>query len=234
MYQNNWNNGLGPKPSLLDRMERKFGRFAIPNLMLYIASTMAVFFFFSTMQRSFNIISLTSLVPYHILRGQVWRLVTFVFTPPASQGLTMLLAIYFYYIMGKTLEYHWGTFRFNVYYLCGMVGAIIAAFLTGYGTNTYLNLSLFLAVAALFPDQEVLLFYVLPIKVKYLAYLDWAVFAFTIIFGNNISRMAAILSLINFFLFFGPDMVRKIRQSAQYRKNRQNFRQNGNNNNPWR
>ena len=216
----------------LDKLERKYGRFAIPNIMIYVTTAMLVVYGFEVLLRAFNVSYYIALIPSLVLRGQVWRLITFIFMPPNASVLTILLALYFYYVMGTTLERCWGTFRFNVYYLCGILGAIIAAFISGFGTNTYLNLSLFLAFAAIFPDQEVLLFYIIPIKVKYLALLDWVYFGFTILFGSFYSRMAGIFSLINFFIFFGPDFWNRIRTTMRYRKVQKNFRQN--NNDLWR
>ena len=105
-----------------------------------------------------------------------------------------------------------------------MVGAIIAALLTGYGTSTYLNLSLFLAFAFLFPDHEVLLFFFFPIKMKYLAYVDWALFILQLIVGDWATRGAIIASLLNFFLFFGGDFIRWIKNQKKYAAQRRNFR----------
>lgn len=165
------------------------------------------------------------------MRGQIWRLFTFIFVPPASSVLTLALALYFYYFIGSTLERVWGTFRFNVYYLCGLLGCMAAGLITGYGSNDYLNLSLFLAFAYLFPNHEVLLFFIIPIKMKYLAYLDWALFAISLIFGSWASRAAVIASLINFFLFFGPDIwyqIKMRRGNATQRNFRKYYRNNRN------
>ena len=107
-----------------------------------------------------------------LFRGQVWRLLTFLFVPPTTSPLWILFQLYFNCLLGRGLEQQWGVFRFNLYYLCGMVGAILAALLTGYGTNNYLNLSLFFAFAAFYPDYKLLIFFILPVKIKYLAILD--------------------------------------------------------------
>ena len=107
-----------------------------------------------------------------LLSGQVWRLVTFIFIPPATSVIGLAFTLYFYYFVGSALENEWGSFEFNVYYLFGMVGAIIAALLSGYADNTYLNLSLFLAFAQLFPEERLMLFYLIPVKVKWLAYVE--------------------------------------------------------------
>ena len=118
--------------------------------------------------------------------------------------------MYFYYFLGSTLENVWGTFRFNLYYLVGLIGAVIAAFFTGYGTSTYLNLSLFLAFAFLFPDHEILLFFFFPIKMKYLAYVDWILFAVQLIFGG--------------------DLIRFVKNQKKYGAQRRNFRREMKNN----
>lgn len=211
----------------LYRWERKFGRFAIPNLMVYICLTMLAVFLLDAIV-GIPVSALISLSRGALLRGQVWRLITFIFVPPASGVITILFALYFYYFIGSSLESAWGSFQFNVYYLFGVAGAIIAALISGYGSNTYLNLSLFLAFAQLFPEHQVLLFYFIPIKVKYLAYLDWALFAFNFITGLLLrdwaTCMAILMSLLNFFLFFGPSLLQRLRDQRRYSAVRKNWR----------
>jgi len=207
----------------LNKLERKFGRYAISNLMYYIIGiTLAVYI----VQYVLNIsaYSYLAFIPGLIMKGQVWRIITFIFIPPASSIVTIAFVMYFYYMMGTTLENEWGTFKFNIYYLFGMIGTIIAAFLTGDGTSVYLNLSLFLAFAYLFPDIEILLFFVLPVKVKWIAYMDWAYFIFSLIFGTMSTRVAAIASLINFFIFFGDDFINYIKHQRKYGATRRNFK----------
>ncbi|MBP1924549.1 membrane associated rhomboid family serine protease [Sedimentibacter acidaminivorans] len=207
----------------LNKLERKLGRYAIPNLMYYIIGvTMAVYM----VQYILNIslFYYLAFIPSFIMQGQIWRIITFIFIPPASSIITIAFVMYFYYMMGTTLEQEWGTFKFNIYYLFGMIGTIIAAFLTGAGTSVYLNLSLFLAFAYLFPDIEILLFFILPIKVKYLAYLDWAYFIFSLLLGTMSTRVAAIASLINFFIFFGGDFIKYIKYQRKYGATRRNFK----------
>ena len=207
----------------LNKLERKFGRYAIPNLMNYIVGmTMAVYI----VQYVLNISAYRYLafIPDLIMKGQVWRIITFIFIPPASSIITIAFVIYFYYLMGTTLENEWGTFKFNIYYLFGMIGTIIAAFLTGSGTSVYLNLSLFLAFAYLFPDVEILLFFMLPVKVKWIAYLDWVYFILSLIFGTMSTRIAVTASLINFFIFFGEDLINYIKYQRKYGATRRNFK----------
>lgn len=207
----------------LNKLERKLGRYAVSNLMYYIIGiTLAVFLIEYTLNISLSYY--LAFIPSFIFQGQIWRIITFIFIPPASSILTIAFVLYFYYMMGSTLEYEWGAFKFNIYYLFGMLGTIIAAFITGMGTSVYLNLSMFLAFAYLFPNVEVLLFFIIPVKVKYLAYLDWIFFILSLIFGTMSSRAAAIASLINFFIFFGKDFIDYIKYQRKYFDTRRNFK----------
>ena len=136
-------------------LERKLRRYAIGNLMKYIVIgqgiVFALMYIWPTL--GYRLYSLISLTRAGLMRGQIWRLVTFVFTPPSSSPIFILFALYFYYMIGLGLENQWGKVKFNLYYGVGMLGSIIAALITGYADNTFLNLSLFFAYAALYPDE---------------------------------------------------------------------------------
>ncbi|MDD2955024.1 MAG: rhomboid family intramembrane serine protease [Oscillospiraceae bacterium] len=211
----------------LNKMERRLGRFAISGLMLYISATILVVFLADFML-GMGLSGYLTLSRSAIFSGQVWRLVTFLFVPPTYSVISLLFTLYFYYLIGSGLEAQWGSFRFNVYYLFGMLGAILAAMITGYGSATYLNLSLFLAFAAIFPDFQIMLFFLFPIKIKYLAYLDWALFALSLVFAllsRDWATVAAIaFSLANYFLFFGGNIGRYFRNKRKYGAVRRNFR----------
>lgn len=143
--------------------------------MMIIVFGMAAVYLFDLLFYPVNHISLSSLLAFDrsaILRGQIWRIVTFVFIPPNSSPFFIFLSLYFYWLIGSSLENQWGAFRFNVFYLCGVIGTMLFGFITGYATNYYLNLSLFFAFALIFPDFQLMLFFILPVKVKYLALLD--------------------------------------------------------------
>ena len=172
----------------------------------------------------YRLYSLISLTRAGLMRGQIWRLVTFVFTPPSSSPIFILFALYFYYMIGLGLENQWGKVRFNLYYAVGMLGSIIAALITGYGSNMFLNLSLFFAYAALYPDEQVLLFMFLPIKMKYLALADAALYLYYFIVGGASTRVTIVLCLLNVFLFLGGDIINTIRRESRYWKTRYNFR----------
>lgn len=208
----------------LDKLERSIGRFTIRNLMAYIVGITGVVYALAYFDTSGIVIGKLMLIPELVKRGEVWRLITYIFIPPATSIFWILFTLYFYYMVGSALEHEWGSFRFNVFYFTGMIGTTVAAFITGYGaTSAYLNLSLFLAFARLYPDFELLLFFFIPVKVKYLAMLDWAFFAFTVLMGDRSSRIIAIVSIANYFLFFGRDIITRTKSSRQVYNNRRRF-----------
>lgn len=201
----------------INKLERKFGRYAIPNLMYYIIILYAFGFALDLFANGFyaNCLSLNA---YAILHGEVWRLITFLIQPPSTNLLFVVFTLYLYYMIGRELEYAWGSFRFNLYFFTGVLFHIVAVFLAYFlfdvvllvGT-TYLNLSLFFAYAALYPNQQFYVFGVLPIKVKYLAWIDAAYFVYAILqaflpayggAGYQARALAAFVSLLNFLLFF--------------------------------
>ena len=199
-------------------------RFGVENLMRYLIIGNAVVWLLTLMDRTGTVRYFLALNPQMILRGQIWRLVTFVFTPPSSSPIFILFALYFYYMIGLGLENQWGKVKFNLYYGVGMLGSIIAALITGYGNNMFLNLSLFFAYAALYPDEQVLLFMFLPIKMKYLALADAALYLYYFIVGGASTRVTIVLCLLNVFLFLGGDIINTIRRESRYWKTRYNFR----------
>ncbi|MEG2021660.1 MAG: rhomboid family intramembrane serine protease [Oscillospiraceae bacterium] len=216
----------------LYKLERKFGRFAIPNLMMMIIIGQGMVFIANMINPNINIIFNLSLFWPAVMHGQIWRLLTFIFIPATSNVIGLIFTLYLYYIIGHTLENEWGEFKFNVYYLCGILGAIVAAVISGQGTNTYINISLFLAFASLYPDFELLMFFILPVKMKYLAFMAAVYYFILFIFGGWADKAAIVFSLINYFIFFGGDFFKTAKQELKYAKTRRAWR-NGNNNNKW-
>ncbi len=197
------------------------GRFYISGLMMIIVFGMAgVFLLDLFFSRSVTASDLLSFNKALILQGQVWRLVTFVFIPEGTSPIFIFFTLYFYYLIGTALENRWGSRRFNLYYLIGILGADLGGMLTGYGTSHYLNLSLFLAFACLYPDFEILLFFVLPVKIKYIAYLDIAYLAYRLFFLSWAGRGSVLLSFLPFFLFFGEDLFFRAKRLTWKLKNR--------------
>ena len=207
-------------------LERRLRRYTIADLMKYIVIGQGLVSILMFVWPSLGNVLYSSIVLTRgaLLRGQIWRLLTFVFVPPTSSPIFALFALYFYYMIGTALERRWGKVKFNLYYIVGMVCAWIACLLTGYAANTYLNLSLFFAFAALFPNEEVYLFGILPIKMKYLALVDVLIYLQQFIVGSASTRVTIVLCLLNFILFLGGDLLHTLRRESQYWKTRYNFR----------
>ena len=196
-------------------------RFGIPNLMrVIVIGNVAVYvLMLLTQANDANALSFLTFNLNALLHGEVWRLVTFVFVPAYSSPFALLISLYFYYWIGSTLERQWGTAKFNLYYISGalltVLGVVLASLITGNpyltaaGTG-YVNLSMFFAFAFLFPDTTVLLFFILPIKMKWLAYLDAALFAFDIIKALGAHNWAGVVlpvvALLNFAVFIWPEV----------------------------
>ena len=214
------------------KLEYKHGNWCIPNLMLVIIAGQALVYAADLFSYGFSLIDKLYLNFNLVMRGEVWRLITFVFVPEASSAIMLLITLYFYYFIGHGLEMAWGDFKFNVYYLFGTLGAIAASALTmllfgvGVGSAAYLNLSLFFAYAMLWPNTQLLLFFFIPVKIKYLAWFSGAVCLFNFLFGSWASRLSIALSLINFLLFFGGDFLRTARQEVKYFRTRQMWKRN--------
>ncbi len=208
----------------LNKLERKYGRYKITNLMQFIVLGNALIYLLMNVDPSGRLVYSLGLHPALVLQGQVWRLITFIFVPPAASILWIFFILYFYYMVGTGLEQEWGSFKFNVYYLAGMLGTILAAFLTGsYATAFYLNLSLFLAFAHIYPEFQILLFLVIPIKVKYLAWLNWGIIGYTLLFGLMGAKVLALVPVANYFIFFGNDIIKDIKRRRQVQQNRKRF-----------
>lgn len=207
----------------MDKLEKHFGHLAIPGIVRYILLIQAAFFFLILAMPELQ--SQLVLDPAAVLQGELWRLITYVFIPPGaySGGWIVFVIIYFLFFLsvGDNIEAHWGTFKLNLYLLCGMIFMTIVAFfiVRGQITNGYLMLSLFLAYATLFPEKTIYIFFVIPVKLKWIGIITAAFLVFEMIFGTFAQKAAILISLGNYFVFFGPTLVQlyqSIRiQSAQ-------------------
>lgn len=147
-----------------------------------------------------------------LLHGEWWRAVTFVFIPPDTNLLWAGFAWYIFWLMGVSLEQFWGTFRYNVYLLVAWVATVAVSLLTPMPIdNMFIGISVFLAFAWLYPEVEFALFFVLPVKVKYLAGLAWLFIVWAVIAGGRAERLAAAAAVLNFLIFFGPQIVARLR-----------------------
>lgn len=214
--------------NVLNKLERKFGKYYIPNLMLYLIIGNLVVFVFQYLFPELNFESYLNFDRTAIFQGQVWRIISFVLVPFSTNPIFMLISCYFYWLIGSQLEQVWGGFRFNVFYLTGVIGTIIGGLISGYATAYYLNLSLFLAFAILFPNERFLLFYFIPIKAKWLAWIDVAFLSYNMIicfaYGIWASGLCILISFLNIALFFGGNLISKIKINYRSRDVRKAWR----------
>lgn len=207
--------------SFLDKLDRKFGRYALKNLMTVIVIGTGIVWLLSMLVYSRTGVNIAAWLYFDkaaILKGEVWRVISFVFVPETYNPFTFALSLYFYWLIGNSLENTWGSFKFDLFYLCGVVGAIVSGFITGYATVDYLHLSLFLAFALLYPDHQLLLFFFLPIKVKWLAIIDLVGLVLLFIFSPWVERIALLVALFNVALFFFATWLRSFRVWNRRRK----------------
>ena len=206
------------------RLNRWLNKLSIPNLMTYVVVSMAAVFVLDSMMPGWNLWGKLALTRSGLMRGEIWRLVTFAFLPPNTSIVWIIFSLYFYWMIGSALENAWGSARFTLFYLIGMIGNIIAALLTGYADNSYLNMSLYFAFAAMNPNFQLLIFFIIPVKIKYLALINAAMYLLSFIFGGWSARVMILLSLANVILFMGGDILNTFRQEMKYYKTRRNFR----------
>lgn len=206
--------------NFLNKMERKIGKYAIPNLMIYLIAAYCIGFVIYMVNPNFML--MLTLSPYHILHGQVWRLITWILMPTDTRVFSLLIMALLYYQLGSALERSWGTFRFNVYIFGGMLFTVIGAFIlygiyaaAGTGsletislissltfTTNYINLTIFLAFAVMYPEMQILLFFIIPVKMKWMAVVYAVLIAINLILTSWGGRIAIIMSILNFLIFF--------------------------------
>ena len=201
----------------LDKLERKLGRFAIPNLTVYLLVGYVIGFGIVYLMP--DMVGYLTLEPALILRGQIWRLISWVLIPPTDNLISLVFLVLLYYSLGTALERTWGSFRYNVYIFSGLLFTVLAVFgLYAFyyfrygvevplsavgliGTN-YITMSIFLAFAVIYPDMEVMLYFILPIKMKWMALVYVVLAGYDFINGGIGIRVAIGASLLNFVIFF--------------------------------
>lgn len=219
----------------IDKLERKFGRFGIPNLTIYMIVCYVIGY--ALMIVNPGILNWLSLEPAYILRGQVWRLVTWVLYPPSTSGVLWfaIAVLFFYYPIGTSLERTIGTFKYTLYILSGVIFTILGAFILYFllGGNVlvgnvfstyYISLSTFLAYAMCYPDMQVLLMFIIPVKMKWMA-----IFYVVIVVYEMIQYIMAgawylvipiVASLLNFIIFyFGTKDFSRYNPKEVHRRN---------------
>ena len=213
----------------IDRFCYKHPKLGIPDLMKYIVLANAAVFVLDLFTNSF----FSNLLFFHynsIMHGQVWRLLTFILVPSiggaGSVGFGLMTNVFFfamtsffYYSIGTTLERYMGSTKFTVFYALGVLLNMLLGLLTHAGVNMYyINMSMFFSFAVLYPDTRVLLYGIIPLKIKWLAWLDAVFFAYDIFFylrsGLPLLALMPIIGILNFFLFFGGELL----DGAKYKK----------------
>jgi hypothetical protein len=220
--------------SLLSRLERKFQRYAIPNVTLMIIIGQVLLYVIARVSHppggavggGVDLLDRVRLDPAKILDGEVWRLITFVFDPPLTNVIFAFFFWYLFYLMGSTLEVSWGAFRYNVFLTIGYVATVAAAFASHFtagpgqwpATNAFLYGTVFLAFARLYPEFVMYLFFVLPVKIRWLAMLQWIFYGITFLFGDWMQKAMVAASVANYLLFFGRDILSDMRQGHRRMK----------------
>lgn len=199
----------------MKNLRRNFERFCfqhrkigIPNLMLYISIGTALVYIMSMVSNSGTLYDILCFDRAAILRGQVWRLITYVFTYNLGNPLMTAISLLCYFSLGRAMENIWGTLRFNLYYFSGLILMdIYCMIFGGFADVTYLNLSLFLGYATLYPDARFLLFFIIPVKAWIFAVIDLGLMLYGLLLYPFPSNLFSVIALANYFLFFGKDVV---------------------------
>lgn len=229
----------------MSKFEKRFGKYAISNLSLILILCYVVGYVIELVNADF--LMYLTLNPYAILHGQIWRIFTWIIIPPSSLDPFTIIMLLFYYNIGTSLERTWGTYRYNVYLLSGMLFTVLGSFVwlviqyfTGgptmnlsyistiaslYFSTYYINMSIFLAFAATFPEVQVLLMFIIPVKVKWMGILYGLVLVYDFLFaGSLVTRIAIASSLLSFVIFFFTSRSH-IHMSPKQMKRRAEFRQ---------
>lgn len=210
--------------NLIDRFCYRHPRFGIPNLVYYLIGGSCVVYLLDLL--TYSRVAVSSLLAFDralIFQGQVWRLVTFLFTTWGQNPFFFLLAMYFLWFIGTSLEREWGTAKFTCYYGLGVLLTLVLGLLTGSASTAYIDLTLFLAYATLYPDTQFLILFIIPVKAKWLAWIDGVMLALSFLGSvatlNLGGALMVVVSIFNYLIFFWPELmyhVKRLRGQAKY------------------
>ena len=210
----------------MKNIRRNFERFCykhrnvgIPNLMLYISLGTAIVYLMTAFTGNPILYGFLAFDRNAILHGQIWRLFTYPLTsvdPFSTNILFAVVVLVCYYSIGRAMENQWGTLRFNLFYLTGVILMDIYSLIFGCRASvSYLNLSLFLSYATMYPDSSFLVFFIIPVKAWFLALFDLGMILFGLIADPFPYNLFPLVALLNYFLFFGKDVMNVIPLSWQ-------------------
>ena len=209
--------------SLISRLESKFGRYSPPNVTLVLIAGQVLCYVATYLNREnggTRLLQSIVLIPDRVASGEVWRVVTYLFEPPHVNPLFAFFYWYLFYLFGTSLESAWSTFRYNSYLFIGYFASLAFALVgwwfgagTQLATNSFLYGSVFLAFARLFPDFTLNLFFILPVKVKWLALVTWILYGYTLLTDPVwLSKLMIVAAVLNYLLFFGRDIRQGMKQ----------------------
>ena len=200
---------------ILDKLDRKFRGAGIPNITIAIVLGQA-FFYIAAYSGRLDVGRML-MVPSLVLQGEWWRLIAFLFIPPSSSIIFVFFVLYFFYLMGTALEGYWGTFRYNLFLLLGYLITVAVSFVMpdSAATNVFLGASIFLAFAHLYPEFVIYLFFILPIRIKWLALLTWIGYGISLFTGSWETRIFVLASIANYLIFFGGDILWRMRSGSR-------------------
>ena len=210
----------------LERAERKFGHLAVPHLMRIIVAFSALVFVLYKLNPYW--IGQLTLDPAAVMRGEVWRLVSYIFIPaigsPIADWLFALLYLYWMWWIGDGIEEAMGSFRVNVFYLIGMIGTTIAAFFFGAGfSSAMLNASVFYAFARFYPDMVIYLMMIVPVKVRWMAWVSGVFLLIGFVAGDWSYRAAVVVAFANYLIFFGKEIFQDATMRRETAARRRKF-----------
>mgnify|MGYP003193106594 FL=1 len=206
----------------LNKLERKYGRFGIPNLTnILVAGQILVFAIELFIDRT--ITAWVGLNRFFLLQGQIWRLVTFLFQPIWLGGVLGVLNLVFYFWIGNALTRVWGDFRMTLFMALGVLGAWVGCFLTGSAGPSAIFQSMLFAYTWLWPDQMVLLFGIIPFKMKYLGWFELALWAVSFVMGDFATKISLVLGLSGFLAFYGREVFDWCRDALTSWKRRRDW-----------
>lgn len=204
---------------VLDKLERWIRPYAIPNLTVGIIAIQVVTYVIVKYIRPEAINNLV-LIPELVYQGRWWLPFTFLAMPPMAHPIFAFFFFYLFFLMGTTLEANWGIARYNLFIFIGYIATIAAAFISPFiwpeasgqlVSNMFLEGTVFLAFATLYPDFQLLIMFLLPVKIKWLALLAWITYGITFMSGPNMVRVVIAASVLNYFMFFGRDIWLRMR-----------------------
>jgi len=208
--------------SLPDKLERRLGFLAIPGLHRILVGFAGLVFILSLALPGFT--SVLVLDPEKIRHGEVWRLITYIFIPQSLSPLWVIFALWFLWWVGEGTERAMGAFQFTLYFVLGMIGTTTAAFFLGSNfSNVMLISSIFFAFARFYSEEIIYVLFILPVRIKYLAWIYGALLILGFFTGSNSYRAALVAAFANYLIFFGPEIIHQARQRRDVSQRKRRF-----------